>query len=164
MTVGQTARGEQRTIDPRGTVGPARPSARIRSRGGVRVPDTVLAVREATVTNGTDQVPIGVAETPAERMRGLIGSSAVRGLLLPGARSVHTFGMRTSIDVVLLDRDLAVLEVVRLVPRRFLRPRLRVRHVLELGRSPFRRGDRLKIRDAGLPRGENGERRGPPPI
>jgi uncharacterized membrane protein (UPF0127 family) len=43
-----------------------------------------------------------------------------RALLIPGCRSVHTFGMRFRIDVVFLDERGGVLRVVRAVPRRRL--------------------------------------------
>jgi uncharacterized membrane protein (UPF0127 family) len=43
-----------------------------------------------------------------------------RALLIPGCRSVHTFGMRFRIDVVFLDEHGRVLRVARSVPRRRL--------------------------------------------
>jgi uncharacterized membrane protein (UPF0127 family) len=103
-------------------------------------------VRETTVDDGSREIPIVVAEGAIERMRGLLGSSERRGLLLPRTRSVHTFGMHRPIDAVLLDRELRVIGVVRLAPRRVLLPRRRVRHILEVDRSPFTAGDRLRIR------------------
>jgi uncharacterized membrane protein (UPF0127 family) len=87
----------------------------------------------------------GVAERRRERMRGLIGGRALCALLLPRTRSVHTFGMREPIDVVLLDEDLRIVEIVHLPPHRVLLPRARVRHVLEVPRSPFRTGDLVRI-------------------
>jgi hypothetical protein len=80
-------------------------------------------------------------------MRGLIGRRAPRALLLPRTRSVHSFGLTEPIDAVLLDDELRVVEIVRLRPRRLLLPRAHVRHVLEVGRSPFERGDVLRIGD-----------------
>ena len=76
-----------------------------------------------------------VPEDRDERMRGLRrrpGLEPNEGLLLEGCRSVHTFGMRFPIDAVLLDRRHRVVTVVRLPPRRLLRPRRHVRHVLEV--------------------------------
>jgi uncharacterized membrane protein (UPF0127 family) len=103
--------------------------------------------------SGDRRVPVDVAETMVERVRGLIGKAPPRGLLLPRTRSVHTFGMREPIDAVLLDRRNGVVAVVRLVPRRVLLPRRRVRAVLELWGSPFAPGDAVRIEDdqAGQP-------------
>jgi uncharacterized membrane protein (UPF0127 family) len=47
---------------------------------------------------------------------------AGQGLLLPGCRSVHTFGMRFPLDLVFLDADQRVIEIRRDVrPRRIVR-------------------------------------------
>ncbi len=105
-------------------------------------------MRRAIVTDGSSRIEVGLAVSVGERMRGLIGGPPGRGLLLPRTRSVHTFGMRRAIDAVLLARDLRVLAVVPLAPRRVLLPRRGVRHVLELDRSPFEPGCRLAIREA----------------
>ena len=61
-----------------------------------------------------------IAKDPWTRMRGLLGRRRLddgEGILLRPASSVHTWFMLFPIDVVFLDRDLAVL---RVVPR--LRP------------------------------------------
>ena len=65
-------------------------------------------------------------------LRGLPGLKPNEGLLLERCRSVHTFGMRFAIDAVVFDRRGRVVEIVRMVPRRLLRPRRRGRHVLEV--------------------------------
>jgi uncharacterized membrane protein (UPF0127 family) len=99
------------------------------------------------------RVPVDVAETPRERVHGLIGAGPPKGLLLQRTRSVHTFGMRVPIDAVLLDGQGTVVAVVHLAPRRVLLPRRRVRAVLEVWESPFARGDVMRIEDdqAGQP-------------
>jgi uncharacterized protein len=97
-----------------------------------------------------------VANTWQARTRGLLGRSSLastEGILLRPASSVHTWFMRFPIDVVFLDRNLAVL---RVVPR--LRPwravwRWRSAAVLELAagesaRRGIRVGDRLHWADA----------------
>jgi uncharacterized membrane protein (UPF0127 family) len=64
-------------------------------------------------------------------------------MLFERARSVHTFGMREAIDVAFLDRDLRVLRVTTVPPRRIVWS-VRARHVLEMpAGSDLRRGDRL---------------------
>ena len=72
--------------------------------------------------------------TRRERLRGLTGRDALdpdEGLLLCRCRSVHTFGMRIPIDVVLLDRAMRPIRVRTLPPGRLFLPRPQVRHVLE---------------------------------
>ncbi len=92
-----------------------------------------------------------VADGALVRMRGLLGRSSLpreEGILLRPASSVHTWFMRFPIDVVFLDRDLAVLRVVpRLGPWRAV-ARRRAAAVLELAageseRRGIRPGDRL---------------------
>jgi uncharacterized protein len=58
--------------------------------------------------------------------------AAGAGLLLPGCRSVHTFGMRFPLDVVFLDRSLRSVSVRRAVPSRRVAFELGAQAVLEL--------------------------------
>jgi uncharacterized membrane protein (UPF0127 family) len=64
-----------------------------------------------------------VAATALTRLQGLLGRRRLdpgEGLLLRPASSIHTFFMRFPIDVVFLDRELAVRKVVpELGPWRF---------------------------------------------
>ncbi|HET8537496.1 MAG TPA: DUF192 domain-containing protein [Solirubrobacteraceae bacterium] len=56
-----------------------------------------------------------IADSPRSRMRGLLGRSGMdadEGLLIRPTNSVHMFFMRFAIDVVFLDRDLAVKKIV----------------------------------------------------
>jgi uncharacterized protein len=67
-------------------------------------------------------------------MRGLIGRmepASGAALLLPEARTIHTFGMRYAISVAWLASDGRVVDVRRLAPRRVGLRRRRARHVLE---------------------------------
>jgi uncharacterized membrane protein (UPF0127 family) len=92
---------------------------------------------------------VDTPESRRERLRGLIGTPSLeRGhaMLLERCRSVHTFGMRFPIDVVLLDRAYRVVAVRRVPPGRATIPRLGVRHVLECPEgSGLRVGDRLTL-------------------
>ncbi len=94
-----------------------------------------------------------VASTYTERTRGLLGRQGFEGaLILKRTRSVHTIGMRFAIDVAFLDRDLTVLDVVRLNPWRMTIPRRKCRSVLEAEAGAFERwrlkeGDRLELRE-----------------
>ena len=89
-----------------------------------------------------------VAESGADRRRGLLGRDGIDGaLLLQPARSVHTLGMRFAIDVAHLGPDGTVLRVATMKPwrigaagaRRPLGGRGRGRLVRALGRDPRRR-------------------------
>jgi uncharacterized membrane protein (UPF0127 family) len=56
-----------------------------------------------------------VADTAPSRMRGLLGRSELEpgeGMLIRPTNSVHMFFMRFAIDVVFVDRELAVRKVV----------------------------------------------------
>ena len=67
---------------------------------------------------------VRVATGPVGRARGLIGRGVPPSfaLAIPGAKQVHTFGMRSAIDVLFCDSDLRVLHVERHLPaRRFSR-------------------------------------------
>jgi uncharacterized protein len=93
------------------------------------------------------EVEVGVSRRA--RMRGLRDRehlSPGHGLLLPNARSVHTFGMRFPIEVAFLDTELMVLAGLFLPPGKVTVPRLRARHVLECnpGEGPSR-GERLGV-------------------
>ena len=95
---------------------------------------------------------VDVATSRAERMQGLLGREAMperRALLLPKARSVHSFGMRFPILAAFLrgdpEGDLRVVAVRELLPGRLTIPRLRARHVLEApAGSDLRPGDLLR--------------------
>ncbi len=90
-----------------------------------------------------------VPTTHRERARGLLGRAdlgADEALLLDHARSIHTFGMRFTISVVLLDTRYVVRAVRRIPPNRVLLPRLGVRHLLECAEgADVRAGDRLAV-------------------
>ncbi len=85
------------------------------------------------------RVPVAVS-----RRARLLGLSlldrrrAGAGLLIPGCRSVHTFGMRFALDLVFLDFDLRPVALRHAVPpRRFVFER-RAQAVLELPAAPGR--------------------------
>jgi uncharacterized membrane protein (UPF0127 family) len=69
------------------------------------------------------QLELPVATTPLSRLLGLALlriEQAWPGLLIPGCRSVHSFGMRFPLDVHFLDREGQTIQTVEhLPPRRF---------------------------------------------
>jgi uncharacterized protein len=78
---------------------------------------------------------VPVAATRRARLLGLAlldRDSAGSGLLIPGCRSVHTFGMRFALDLVFLDDAMAPVSVRRRVPPRRLVLDRRAQSVLEL--------------------------------
>ncbi len=95
---------------------------------------------------------VEVAETFAQRTRGLLGRSGYEGaMILPRTRSVHTFGMQFAIDVAVCDGDLTVLGITTLRPYRMTLPRRGGRSVIEAQAGAFERwglrvGDHLELR------------------
>ena len=94
-----------------------------------------------------------VADTFADRSRGLLGRQGFDGaLLLPRTRSVHTLAMRFPLDIAFLDAELVVLDLCLVRPWRVVRPRWRGRQILEAEAGAFerwklQRGDKLELRD-----------------
>jgi uncharacterized membrane protein (UPF0127 family) len=90
------------------------------------------------IRNGQEVAPLVVADTPAERRRGLLGSTQLDGALwLQPCSSVHCVGMRYPIDVALLDRHGRVLRIRTLRPGRLTLPSPRVRAVVEAPAGAF---------------------------
>lgn len=104
------------------------------------------------MVDGRDVAPLEVAEGFRARGRGLLGRNGIDGaLLLDPAGSVHTFGMRFTIDVALCDPALRVLATRTLLRSRVTRPRRRARAVLEAEAGAFDRwclrpGSQLSIK------------------
>ncbi|MEU9285314.1 DUF192 domain-containing protein [Streptomyces sp. NPDC048275] len=104
-----------------------------------------------TTPRTPEPVPLELAESARARRRGLLGRDGITGALLLGpASSVHTLGMRFTIDVAYLDRKFRVLAVRTMRPGRVGRPRPRARYVLEaeagaMERWGVRRGVRVTV-------------------
>lgn len=94
---------------------------------------------------------IEVAESFRERSRGLLGRDGIDGaILLRPVRSVHSLGMRFTIDVAFCDSRLTVVRILCVRPGRITRPSLRGPCVIEAERGAFERwrlttGDHLEI-------------------
>lgn len=95
-------------------------------------------------------------EIPSDRRgkaKGLLRRDGFDGaILLRGARSVHTFGMKFDLDVALLDGDNVVIKTLRLHRNRISAPIVRARAVLEAAAGAFgdwdlKIGDELEIRE-----------------
>ena len=93
-----------------------------------------------------------VAESGADRRRGLLGRDGIDGaLLLQPARSVHTLGMRFPIDVAHLGPDGTVLRVTTMKPWRIGALVPAARTVVEAEAGSFARwgvalGDVLEVK------------------
>lgn len=87
-----------------------------------------------------------------ERARGLIGRNGIDGaMVLPGARSVHTVGMRFDLDVAFVDADDIVVRTLRLHRNRVTLPVWRSRWVVEAEAGSFgtwqlQIGDKVDVR------------------
>src|SRR5919106_6298099 len=90
-----------------------------------------------------------VAERSRDRRMGLRGARDLphdTALLFPNATSVHTLGTRFPILVVRIDDTFTVVDVRRILPRRFVPPMRRASHVLECNEDvDVRVGDVLRI-------------------
>jgi len=86
------------------------------------------------------------------RAKGLIGRDGIEGaMVLSPCRSVHTFGMKFTIDVAFLDADDVVVNVLTMEPQRLSMPRRRARRVIEARAGAFERwelevGQKLEVR------------------
>lgn len=104
------------------------------------------------VRDGEVLATLTVAESVADRSRGLLGRKGLEGaLLLRPAMSVHTLGMRFDLDVAYCDAGLVVVDVATMRRWRVGRPRLGARSVIEAEAGSFDRwrlrpGDRLEVR------------------
>ena len=106
-------------------------------------------MRVVTVINKTRGTLLGdrieVADTSMSRMFGLLGRRGLgdgEGLWIRPSSGVHTVGMKFSIDVIGLDKELKVVRVwPRLVPYRVTSVDLKVRSVIELGAGGIDQGD-----------------------
>jgi uncharacterized membrane protein (UPF0127 family) len=93
-----------------------------------------------------------IASSRSDRARGLLGRDGVDGVMVfEKVRSVHTFGMRFTIDVAFCDRDGVVLRVVTLRKGRVTRFVRKAARTLEAEAGAFSAwgvavGDRLELR------------------
>jgi len=116
----------------------------------VKTPVRVENVTRGTVLAGR----VGVARRWWQRFRGLLGRPPLgcdEGLLLTPCRAVHTYGMRTPLDVVFLDGEARVVALYpALPPRRRTAWHGAATRVIELApgaitRSATRLGDLVRI-------------------
>ncbi|MGL5859137.1 MAG: DUF192 domain-containing protein [Angustibacter sp.] len=112
------------------------------------------------LVDGQPVAPVAVARTVRERHRGLLGTRAVHGALwITRCPTVHTVGMRYSIDVAVLDRDGVVLHLTTLRPwRGTTRWRRRADATVEAAANSMRRwgievGSRLAVVEPSAPTG-----------
>ncbi len=78
---------------------------------------------EEDIMAGDGQIRIRVAPMTSflERLRGLVGRPELlpeHGALIRPCRQVHTFGMRVSLDILHLDKNLRILHIETLKPWR----------------------------------------------
>jgi uncharacterized membrane protein (UPF0127 family) len=94
-----------------------------------------------------------VTESRQDRMVGLLDREGIDGaILIQPARSVHSMGMKFTIDVAFCTKGLVVVRTICLRPGRMTRPCLRGGCVIEAEEGSFERwslrvGDQLEIRE-----------------
>src|ERR1700752_4471147 len=116
---GRGARGEATGLD-----GVVIASTSTRPRRLRKLPRTEIRGRRVPVAVSRRAPLLGLALLDRHR--------AGAGLLIPGCRSVHTFGMRFAVDLCFLDIDLQPFGLRRAVPPRRLVFERRAQAVLEL--------------------------------
>ena len=92
--------------------------------------------------DGRDVGPLEWARSGRARRKGLLGRDGIEGGLLLRASSIHTIGMRFTIDVAFCSDRRGAVEVVAvntIVPGRVSRPRLGTRLLLEAEAGSFER-------------------------
>lgn len=93
---------------------------------------------------------VEIAATFAKRLIGLMGRSSMtkeQGLYFPRCRSIHTFGMRISIDVLFLDKQMKITKMIKnLNPNRIAIAPFATRSTLELAAGVLHR-HRLSVGD-----------------
>jgi uncharacterized membrane protein (UPF0127 family) len=112
------------------------------------LPGVPWLVSDARVLASAD-----IAETGAERRRGLLHRDHLEGaLVLRPCRWVHTLGMRFPLDVAYLDADGVVVKTIHMRRHRVGVPVWRARTVIEAEGGAFARwglrvGDVVEVRD-----------------
>lgn len=105
------------------------------------------------VHEGRVLASLEIADSRADRRKGLLGRDGIDGaLLLRPAKSVHTVKMKFAIDVAHLDDDLTVLATTTMAPGRVGKWSPRAKSVVEAEAGSFRKwglevGMQLEIRE-----------------
>lgn len=104
------------------------------------------------VTQGRVLASATVAETRAQRRRGMLGQRQPEfALVLANCRWVHTIGMQCELDIAYLDDESRIVKLQRLRPMRLPLPVLAARKVVEARAGSFDRwgvrvGDIVEVR------------------
>lgn len=88
---------------------------------------------------------VEIAQTFWKRLIGLMGRPTLmdgQGLYIPGCKSIHTFGMKFTIDVLFLDKKMKIVKMVScLNPNRVTFAPLLTRDTLELAGGVLKKHD-----------------------
>jgi uncharacterized membrane protein (UPF0127 family) len=104
------------------------------------------------VREGEVLASVEIADTRRERFTGLLGRERLEGaLVLPGIRSVHSFGMHFDLDVAFVDADNIVVRTLLLKRNRITLPVWRAHLVVEaeagsFGHWELKIGDKVEVR------------------
>jgi len=95
-------------------------------------------VRDNNVVLASVEVPISMKA----KMRGLIGRNKIEGAMyFEGAKFVHTFGMRFTLDIAFVSSKNEVIRTLRLKPNRIIFPVIRSAGIIEAAEGAFSEWD-----------------------
>ena len=92
--------------------------------------------------NGNIVLQIWITQSFKERNRGLLalpGLEPEQGLLITPCRSIHTFAMGYSLDVLYLDRDFKIVKIVEHMPPNRMSMALLAHSTLEINAGEVQR-------------------------
>lgn len=110
---------------------------------------TALLMRSDEILTTAD-----VACTPNSRRKGFIGRTNFdRAMVITQCKWIHTFGVKTQLDIAYVDASGAVIKIQSVQPFRMCAPVSRCKTVVEAGAGSFERwnlrvGDVIEIRPA----------------
>jgi len=93
-------------------------------------------MKELIVFNKENHVFLGevaIADSFSTRLRGLLGSRDLpcfKGILLKPCKQVHTIGMRYTISVWYVNRELKIIKIIDALPPNTISPYLRESHFI----------------------------------
>lgn len=73
------------------------------------------------------------ADSFKKRFLGLMGKKTItKGLFFPKTRSIHTFFMKSNIDIIMIDKEMKVIYIKRNIPRNRIIINLKAKATIEL--------------------------------
>ena len=80
-----------------------------------------------------EKISLNVADTFQKRLFGLMGKRHIQtGLFFPKTRSIHTFFMKTNIDIIMLDKNNKIIYFEKNVSKNRIIIKKKAYHTIEL--------------------------------